>query len=146
MLKSKKTKKSVMKSRSLSRRRSNFFAKIADAANVALKKKKSLKLKLNVSKTFVSLTSQFAKKVTTKLSLVTFASSLMMSSASEAEDFDEEKKKEEKEKKKRNDLATIRRQNERQVQGARGLPRAEELRIHKPCPTTYEVKTTRLEA
>ena len=103
MLKSKKTKKSAMKSKSLNRRRSNFSAKTADAANVALKKRKSLKLKLSVSKTFVPLTSQFAKKITTKLSPVTSASSLMMSSASETENFDEEKKK----KKKKNDLATI---------------------------------------
>ena len=110
MLKSEKTKKSAMKSRSFNKRRSNLFAKTANVANVALKKKKSLKLKLNVSKTFVSLTSQFAKKITTKFNLVTFAFSLMMSSASEAENFDEEKKKKKKkkkEKKKKNDLATI---------------------------------------
>ena len=110
MLKSKKTKKFAMKSRSLSKRRSNFSAKTANAADVALKKRKSLKLKLNVSKTFVLFTSQFAKKITTKLNFVTFAFSLMMSFASETENFDEEKKKKKKkkkEKKKRNDLAII---------------------------------------
>ena len=110
MSKSKKTKKSAIKSRSLNRHRSNFFAKTVDTADTALKKRKSLKLKLNVSKTFVSFTSQFAKKIIAKLSLVTFASSLILSFASEAENFDEEKKKKKKKKKeekKRNDLATI---------------------------------------
>ena len=124
MLKSEKTKKSVVKSRSLNRRRSNFSAKIADAVDVSKKMKKSLKLKLNISKTSVFITSQFAKrlvakKITAKFSLVTSASFLVMSSASETETEDEKKKKKKKKKKKmkkkekkeektkRNDLVTI---------------------------------------